>query len=201
MQKLITRPRSLWSADAVCVSALILAVMLGGEYLVAHAPAGWPRLFRMAWRLLDSPVHALQALLVVSPLLLWRQPLAESLRRMIWVGALAVLLDLDHFAAAGSFSLARALHLWSRPATHSILFAAIFGLGAGLVSRRPVYGWLAFAALAAHILYDAPGGSTPLFWPIPSDILAAPIAYTGVLALYFGSRALAVRNLTPPPLS
>lgn len=178
--------------------ALAGGVMLVGDALVFEwKPAFIPR---SAWALLDSPVHAALALLVVAPLVFQmatRRGQHSSPTRLLaragLTGLLAVFIDLDHFVAAGSFSVAQAITLaGGRPDTHSLLLALGCGLLALTLTRSPVDGWLVFAALASHILRDAASGGTPLLWPLPFDRLSPAAYYTAELGLALISRVVSL---------
>jgi hypothetical protein len=164
----------------------IPAVMMAGDMLVAGRPDGPLQRF---WPLTDSPVHAALALLVVSPLL--RR--APRRRRAAWLavaGLAAVLVDLDHAAAARSFSVYAMTHLNGRPETHSLLFAVGAGLLASRLGRNPLAGWLVGLALASHVLRDAVTGGTPYLWPLPVKSLPAAVYYAAQAGLYLAACAL-----------
>jgi len=46
-----------------------------------------------------------------------------------------------------------------------------------------ITAWALFAALASHVLRDAPSGTAPLLWPLPSTSVPRWLPYGGELAL------------------
>jgi hypothetical protein len=173
--------------------SLIGGVMLLGDALLQYGrPSAIPAHY---WALLDSPVHGLLALLVVSPL--FRHPFFQrKLLGWLTVAALtAVLIDLDHVIAARSFSLIEITTLPNRPMIHSLLFASLFGLVALLLTRRPLAGWLIFAVLASHVLRDASTGATYFLWPLSVDQLPVPAYYASQILLYLLSYLFATRRV------
>lgn len=177
---------------------LILLTMYAGDALLMARPAAVSRLM---WAFVDPPVHAVLALLIASPLLIQLPSLSTekskstlggvSLLATLIVVASATLIDIDHFIAARSFTLDAALNLPMRPASHSLSFAFAALCLILLVTRRLDLSYLIFAALASHVLRDASGGGTPLFWPLPVYSLAWPMAVSGLILLYLGSWLIA----------
>lgn len=155
----------------------------------------WPFLSDPAHPLLSAVwaivIHGVLALVAVGPIL-WR-----SRHRLRW-SAVAVaggsLLDADHVIAAGSLSLTRIETLAGRPETHSLVVVAVLALAVAVLARRPLWGWTVFAVNAAHLLFDAAGGSEQIYYPLPSPDgvpwLASPL---GALALCAASWAIARR--------
>ena len=142
-------------------AALILAIAVGADALVAYRPLG------PAWMYgpLDTVLHAAIAFACVWPR--WHQA------RMLCLVAVAAafFIDVDHFVAAGGFDLAAATSLPCRPVTHSLTAAAgLAALAGGLRGRDAAL--LVFVGLATHVLRDAGGGTAgctpvlaPLRWP------------------------------------
>jgi inner membrane protein len=94
-----------------------------------------------------------------------------------WVAwpALALAADLD--VIGFRFGVPYAAPFGHRGATHSIAFAALVGLAAGLVARKPRVGLIAFAVALTHPLLDAltDGGlGVALFWPFSNARYFAP---------------------------
>jgi hypothetical protein len=177
----------------VTTLSLISGTMLLGDALLQYGrPSAIPAHY---WALLDSPVHGLLALLVVSPL--FRHPFFQrKLLGWLTVAALtAVFIDLDHVIAARSFSLIEITTLPNRPMIHSLLFASLFGLVALLLTRRPLAGWLIFAVLASHVLRDASTGATYFLWPLSVDQLPIPAYYASQILLYLLSYLFATRRV------
>jgi membrane-bound metal-dependent hydrolase YbcI (DUF457 family) len=176
--------RSLKTLSLLSRLALIpLAISLGDALVSAWRPGWFPR---HIWAVLDAPVHATLALLVVSPLYTRPASQARMLTRLAGAALAPVLIDLDHFVAAGSLSLQAAISLpGGRPFTHSLVFALALGLLAFLISRDTVDGWLVFGALASHVLRDASTGGIPyLLWPFEFERLAIPACYAVQMGLF-----------------
>jgi hypothetical protein len=147
------------------------------------------------WALLDSPIHALLALLVVSPLFKHSFFQRNLLGWIAVAGLSATLIDLDHIVAARSFSLVEITQLPARPGTHTLLFALGCSLVALLLTRRRLVGWLIFAVLASHVLRDASTGATYFLWPLPFDQLPIPAYYAAQILLYLLSYFFAAKRL------
>ncbi|MBI1297603.1 hypothetical protein GC175_21910 [bacterium] len=161
--------------NAAIFAASLLMVMVLGDALVYAWPKGVPT---QLWALLDPPVHWVLALLIVSPLL--SHPVLGR-HLWLWVAVAtvaAVLVDLDHFIAARSFSLADALALGSRPFAHSLLFVVAMAVVTWLVSREPVGALLVLVVLLSHIVRDGSHGGIPLWWPARGNVdIAVPLYY------------------------
>lgn len=113
--------------------------------------------------LLDPLAHGSLAILVLSPLTFY-----FGVSRKVALVALicAVAIDVDHFIAAGSFSISSAVSLPGRPMAHSILFCSGAALLIGAISRSWSATLAVLLALLCHLSRDASGGGlTPLFWP------------------------------------
>lgn len=123
--------------------------------------ASRPLYASQVWALYDGIVHGLTGVLVLFPI--YKK---KSYSHFIVLFLLAAMVDLDHFIAAQSFSLSEALNLPIRPVTHSITFAIFSAVGGFLLTRNKVVTWTLFAALTSHVIRDAVGGSTPIFWPL-----------------------------------
>jgi len=161
----------------------IILFLLIVDALIERRPFA-PRVF---WALLDVLVSGILALLVVFPLFDAQAQARRTFSLFCLIFFTATLLDLDHFIAARSLNLCDALTLKSRPPTHSLTFASVIGLAAALISRNPIIGWGMFAALASHILRDASGGITPIFWPLPLDAIPWWAYYGGEIGLFLTS--------------
>lgn len=119
---------------------------------------------KLEWTaLLDPVAHLALALMVVIPLAMrWKTPRWPVLVALF----LALAIDLDHFIAAGSFSIRDAISLPHRPIAHS--FAVALGVASlcGIIFRSANAAALVALALINHISRDGSGGgSTPMFWP------------------------------------
>lgn len=113
--------------------------------------------------LLDPVAHFTLAIMVTLP---WVVALKIPFRFFLCAVISAVLIDLDHFIAAGSFSLSDAIQLPARPMAHSLIFVFGFAVLCGLVMRSRVAFYVVLLALICHLSRDASGGgTTPLFWP------------------------------------
>ncbi|MBN2170132.1 MAG: metal-dependent hydrolase [Candidatus Krumholzibacteriota bacterium] len=148
-----------------------------------------------AWvALSDIPINGATALLVVLPLAL--RPLRWRL--VLLAVAVGILIDVDHAVAARSIRLEAMLSLPVRPATHSLLFAALASLVGWAVSRRAVVAWIILAALVSHLLRDASGYGTPLLWPLEASTrIPAALYPAGVAALFGLSWLIRARGAAP----
>jgi membrane-bound metal-dependent hydrolase YbcI (DUF457 family) len=52
-----------------------------------------------------------------------------------------------------------------RPPTHSLTFAVAAALLVFLFRKKWDWSWIVFAAIASHVVRDAYGGGTPIFYP------------------------------------
>jgi hypothetical protein len=163
---------------------LLTALYTGDWLLVAPLPAA----LRPYQSLIDPFVHLAVGLVVTAPLVLRERSAAGRLALLGLTVCAAVLIDLDHVLAAGSFSLYAITHLAGRPPTHSILFAVLAGLAVGGVSRRSAWGWLVCLAVLSHVVRDASGGGTPYFaWPLPGSQVSMGAYYATEMLLYLGA--------------
>ncbi len=113
--------------------------------------------------LLDPLAHVSLAIMVLLP---WASALNAPPKYFIAGVASAILIDLDHFIAAGSLSLSDAISLPARPMAHSLLFCGAAAVLIGLAMRSRLAFGAVGVALISHISRDASGGgTTPLFWP------------------------------------
>lgn len=184
------RSGAFWLTAFAAFAAIV--TMLVGNALLSHPPAN---ISLVIWALWDVPTHALLAMFVVLPLV----ALSATLRRraeLIFLAAVAAtFIDLDHFAAARSLSLAAALHLPMRPVTHSLLFALAAAVGLWFFRRNLAASYTIFAALASHVFRDSVSGVTPIFWPLPIFQLPATVAFAAIVLLC-GLSLIAAARLT-----
>lgn len=161
---------------------IILLVMVAGDALVASGRPAW--VSQHIWALTDVPVHILLGILVSLPLIVRHGWNKQTLLRFTLAGLVAMLIDLDHFIAAGSFSLYAATHLDYRQATHSLVFALFCFLIVWLTIHNSRDGLLVFMALASHVVRDASSGGTPfLLWPFYFSQIPIWIYYAVELGL------------------
>jgi membrane-bound metal-dependent hydrolase YbcI (DUF457 family) len=166
--------------------ALILLVIFGGDALLTTLRPGWAP--RHIWALLDSPIHAATGVLIAWPLAASYASRRKAVALLAAAGLASVLIDVDHFLAAGSLSLYSATHLDGRPFTHSLLFALVCGILAWKATRSRRTGFIVLLALAAHFTRDASGGGIPyLIWPFAFNRLP----YSVYVALQPGFSMLA----------
>ena len=112
------------------------------------------------WGLYDNWVHGMIAVLIALPLFEKRNYL-----QLVFVFLIASLLDLDHFIVNFSFSLTKAISLTMRPATHSITFAIAASIIYFVITKNKKWTWIIFIAIVSHVVRDAYGGGTPIFYP------------------------------------
>jgi hypothetical protein len=160
------RFESLWPVvlGLLAYAAVVTCLLWSIDTLVDRQPGP----DRALWAILDNTIHALVAFLLLLPLFLLR---IRSLAVPLLGAVLASLIDLDHFVAAGSFSLRDALSLPCRPWTHSLVFVLPAAALAGLLARRFWIFAVAAAALTSHILRDATTSPAPLLYPLPDVTL------------------------------
>lgn len=156
-----------------------------------HSDHGWPFLAAPSHPVLSALwevfAHGSLGVIVVLPIV-WRSPRRIPLALLAFCGGVA--LDVDHVVAAGSLNPRSMEQLGHRPDTHSLLFACLLALLAFAFTRRKTIAWAVFAVLAAHLLFDAPGGGVRWLFPlqhpeaIPWLVCPAGIALlTGISAM------------------
>ena len=164
-------------------AAALIALLSVADQAIARQPF----LGQTFWAACDVLVHGAVALVVARPHI--RR--ARSARRALALSGLAFLsataLDLDHFAAAGALDVRAALVLPARPPTHSLTFALLLGAVLYRLSRDRTAGWVAFVAVASHVLRDAAMGTAPLLWPLAVDRVPWWVYVCGELALVWAS--------------
>jgi len=177
---------------------LITLVMIIGDATVFSWPDSVPRVY---WALLDPIVQAILTLLIVSPLLTHPKLSGRLMRWAIITVLVTVLLDLDHFVVARSFSLKDALNISARPAGHSLLFALASAFFARWLIGFRAAGWLILIALLSHIIRDASHGGVPLLWPLPPDkfLLSYPAYIATEISLFLFAALLAALNIVSRP--
>lgn len=116
--------------------------------------------------LLDPVAHAALALMVVLP---WLVGLRLPGSYLLLAIAAAIFIDLDHFVAAGSFSVKEAISLPGRPVSHSLLFSAVLAGIIGLIARQAKGAGVVFLALLTHLSRDATSGGTPWLFPLSNS--------------------------------
>lgn len=141
-------------------------------YSLALAPTLWlfdylietqPLLPRWQWAVADVLFHMLVALLLLLPArFVGKWPISTAIAAAVVAG----LIDFDHFIAAGALSVQAAISLPARPWSHSLLFAALLALLLYLASRKSWVVLVVLVALVSHVLRDAAGSPTPLFFPL-----------------------------------
>jgi len=159
---------SIWNFVAAAGAGLLCIV---GDRLLTDNHAAWTRAF------IDSTTHGAVALLSWMAVL-GRSCSADGVRQSFLCALVAMLVDADHFLAAGSLRLKDALSLSSRPPFHNsslilILFVSLYtvpyiigyaGDPDSLVSHLP---WIVLVALLSHHVRDATRRGL-WFWPFGS---------------------------------
>jgi membrane-bound metal-dependent hydrolase YbcI (DUF457 family) len=156
-----------------------------------HSDHGWPFLAAPSHPVLSALwevfAHGSLGVIVVLPLI-WHNPRRIRLASLAFLGGVA--LDIDHAVAAGSLNPRSMEQLGHRPDTHSLLFVCVLALIALTLTRRKTIAWAVFAILAAHLLFDAPGGGVRWLFPLqhPDAIpwLVCPVGIvllTGISAM------------------
>ena len=182
------RPGTYWLTVVAAIAAIF--TMQVGNVLLSHPPSTVPPVI---WALWDAPIHALLAICVLLPLLIHVATPQRQAVLICLAAAAAIFIDLDHFVAARSLSLAAALHLPMRPVTHSLLFALLAAIGLWSFRRNLATSYAVCTALASHVLRDSVSGATPVLWPFPIFQLPAAIAFTALIMLCGLSLLVATR--------
>ena len=156
------------------LAGYLLLFLFVNDYLIAAKPFFSYKI----WALYDGIVHGLVGVLVLYPIY------KEKINRyFVLLFLLAALVDIDHFIAAQSLYLSDALRLPLRPATHSITFAILVAVAGILLTRNKLVAWTLFAAVTSHVIRDASGGGTPVFWPLEIYHIPSWFYYGGEIVL------------------
>lgn len=112
--------------------------------------------------IVDPVAHIL---LVIGVLFPWVKKYEISYKTFLLSLFFILLIDLDHFVASGTLSMTDALSLpYGRPATHSVLSAAVIGSIVGLIFKNLKLGLLVFGGISVHLIRDMASGA-PWAWP------------------------------------
>lgn len=140
----------------------------------------------------DGLCHAGTALAVSLPALPYVRDPSAFLRLAL---ASALVIDLDHVAAARSVRLARCMTMEHRPASHSVLTPIALALLTEWLHPKQHLGMAALLGLGSHLLRDLGTGGAPLLHP--QRIISVPyqvvVPLLGLLAL--SSRSAARRRI------
>lgn len=151
--------------NTITILILVLAnfsFLIAGDQLVLRKPFA----DRSFWAVVDVFIHGVNALLIVSPLLISSgQTDNEIPRYAIFSFLIATGLDIDHFVVTRSFDIQSMLTLELRPPTHSLTFAFTVAIISMFILRRPAISWVIFASIASHVIRDGSSGITPVLWP------------------------------------
>jgi hypothetical protein len=173
------------SGEFFFLAGFLLLFLVLNDHLIASKPF----FSSQVWALYDGVVHGLVGVLILFPLY------KEKINRyFVILFLLAAVVDIDHFIAAQSLYLADALRLPMRPLTHSITFAVLAAGGGFLLTRDRIVGWSLFAAVTSHVIRDASGGGTPLFWPLEIYRIPSWLYYGGEIVLLHFSFQLSQRQ-------
>jgi len=118
--------------------------------------------------IVDNLIHGIIGFLIVLPYSLINRPI--KLRFPLLAMTVAMLLDLDHFAAAHSFSISDAISIEAYPGTHSLTMAVIFPSIIYVWKHNFRVTWIVFLALLSHVIRDAGLWGVPLFFPFSGTI-------------------------------
>ncbi|XP_041460403.1 transmembrane protein 267-like [Lytechinus variegatus] len=122
--------RSMLIHQRFVLSAILIVTCITGDFLLSKIHPPRPSYWYRA--LVDNGTHGLVGLLswaiVINPTLLPFGALLENefLWEIILCGILSSLVDLDHFAAAGTLNLQKTLSLQSRPPLHAATLIPVF---------------------------------------------------------------------------
>lgn len=117
--------------------------------------------------LIDIPFNILASLFTIIPFsLTCKTPLRFSI---IWTIFLTVVIDVDHFIAAGSIHLIDAISLPYRPVTHSFVIVFFFAIVLSVLTRSREIGIISFFSLCSHLLRDVWNGKSIIFYPLSSS--------------------------------
>lgn len=158
------------------------------SFFTALATLAWHRRWQEASDgsprrgLFDGLCHLGTALAVVLPVLPYVRDRSGFLRLALLS---AVLVDLDHVAAARSVRLARTMTMDQRPASHSLLLPLLCAALAEHWRPRRHLGLAALLGLSSHLLRDLGTGGAPLVHPRRIVSMPNPmvVALLGALAL------------------
>lgn len=144
---------------------------LGGRRRVRLPPGmrpyrGWPFLslpghpvLSAVWAVL---IHGLIALFAIWAILRHsRRPLPYAAIAFV----AASLVDIDHVFAAGSLGLHRIESMSGRPDSHCLLAAVVLAPFGWALTGSRIVAWCVLAVVTSHLVFDAAGGGTPLFFP------------------------------------
>ncbi|MFH1761979.1 MAG: hypothetical protein ABIA63_12845 [bacterium] len=169
---------------------VLLIFMKTADFLVLSRP--WGLVY--FWGIMDNIFHNIIALIVLLPLYIFCPRL--GLLPVIAGGIICSSLDIDHFIAVRSFSLAQVYLNPCRPWTHSLTFTLICMGGAWIYRKRILDITVVGAALASHVIRDAGmGGCSPLLFPLPLRSIPEPLYLilviiigwsAGLVGLYLG---------------
>lgn len=149
----------------------------------------------------DVPFNIVEGLLTVVPFVL----ACKTPKRFLLILAmcLPVMIDIDHFVVARSFSLIDAISHPYRPVTHSFVIVLIFSVILSIVARSKVVGIVSFSSLCSHLLRDAASGNNFLYYPI--SLTTHNIDYTicvlllcllPVITLMCGSLVMTLKSIS-----
>lgn len=93
-------------------------------------------------------------------------PLASKPLYFAAGAAASVLIDLDHFIAAGSFRVKDLVSMESRPAAHSLLFLILFSAAIYLLTQNLLLAGALFSGMFIHLTRDMIEGRTYILYPI-----------------------------------
>ena len=166
----------------------------GGAFLTALATLAWHRRWAEASDgtprrgLFDGLCHLGTALAVALPVLPYVRDRAGFLRLALLS---AVMIDLDHVAAARSVRFERTMTMAHRPASHSLAAPLVCAALAERWRPRRHLGLAALLGLGSHLLRDLGTGGAPLVRP--SRVVSMP---NPVVVFLLGALALTSRTAT-----
>lgn len=184
-----------WHLVHVVTAAVIMvACLVGMDSFIQYQQASNPL---TKWAYLDGVAHGLAAIAVTAPIWL-RSPMQTWIAYFLVAGLLGGLIDLDHYVAAGSTELGALISMSKRPPTHSMTFAIVLTILVLVFTKDKLMGWVVFAALASHVVRDASGFHTPLFWPLDNPHRIPYALYPVIEIVLLCASYLVVHKTTPP---
>ncbi|WP_294082880.1 metal-dependent hydrolase [Sphaerobacter sp.] len=177
-----------WAAMLSVAAALLAALLTATwHHRWERAANGTPER-----GLLDGLCHAGTALAVALPVLPYVREQGPFLRVAL---ASALLIDLDHIAAARSLRLDRCMTMATRPLSHSLLTPILLAVLAERLAPERHLGLAALLGLGSHLLRDLYTGGVPVLHP--RHVVSLPprvvIPLLGLLAIF--SRSATRRRL------
>lgn len=165
-------------------------VLLAGFVLAEREAAASPIAVKgIAYVLHDEIMHALLYVIIFLPF--------AAMPGYFLIGLVSsVIIDIDHFFMARSFNIKRMVSFPSRPVTHSLIFAVLIAVIAGLLLGDYLKGVFVFAGLSAHLLRDLIDGKTFILLPLSRVHSIGLKGFTAVCLIMITGLYILLSNIT-----